>query len=116
MKICILSKPEHARPHAEALRERGHEVDVVDPKGSYPLSYDVYVCRIESVSHQASWDMADLRRTGKTVIFENSKTRILAAVAKLTEDDVMTIKNLETLTSERKSDTTIRVRLSVVRY
>lgn len=83
MKIAIVSKIEHAQPHAEALRKLGHDVDIIDPKGVYPPSYDVYVCRNSSVSHQASWDMADLRLEGKTVIFENSKTKILQAIQAL---------------------------------
>ena len=111
MKICILSKPEHAGPHAHALRELGHEVDVIDPKGSYPPSYDVYVCRNSSVSHQTSWDSADLREQGKVVIFENSKTKILAAIAKLTEEQkTMTYREqLNRLTIDHKASTAVDV-------
>lgn len=111
MKICILSKPEHAGPHAQALRELGHDVDVMDPKGSYPPSYDVYVCRNSSVSHQTSWDSADLREQGKIVIFENSKTKILAAVAKLTEEEKpMTYRDqINKLTIDQKASTAIDV-------
>ena len=111
MKICILSKPEHAGPHAQALRELGHVVDVIDPKGSYPPSYDVYVCRNSSVSHQTSWDSADLRELGKTVIFENSKTKILAAIAKLTEEDkpVTYRDQINRLTIDQKASTAIDV-------
>ncbi len=111
MKICILSKPEHAGPHADALRQLGHEVDVIDPKGSYPPSYDVYVCRNSSVSHQTSWDSADLREQGKTVIFENSKTKILAAIAKLTEEEkpVTYRDQINKLTIDQKAATAIDV-------
>ncbi len=83
MKIAIISKIEHAQPHAEALRKRGHEVDVIDPRAGYPLTYDVYVCRIESVSHQAYWDAHELQRKGYTWVFENSKTKILRAIEAL---------------------------------
>lgn len=110
MKICILSKPEHAGPHAQALRELGHVVDVIDPKGSYPPSYDVYVCRNSSVSHQTSWDSADLREQGKIVIFENSKTKILAAIAKLTEEQPMANKEtFSRLTIDQKANTAVEV-------
>lgn len=81
MKIGIISKPEHAKDHAQALRNMGHTVHFLGSKAiDFPDSYDLFVCRTESISHQAYWDAAQAARNGRHVIFENGLTRIIEGV------------------------------------
>ena len=98
MKIGMVSKPEPCKPHMKALVDRGHEVVCLGTeKVDFPPSYDVFVCRPDSVSHQAFWDASGVKKDGREVIFENSVTKIVKAVEKL-ESDVR--KELESYSRE----------------
>jgi hypothetical protein len=101
MNVAIISKVEHAQPHAEAVRRLGHEVDIIDPyvARKMPETYDIYVCRVESVSHSAFDLLNEWRRNGKNVVFENSKTKIVQAIEKFGPpvEEIMTLTRQEKL-------------------
>ena len=90
MKIGIISKPEHAKVHAQRLRDAGHEVDILGNVGEFPSSYDVFVCRVASTSHQSFWDsISEAKKTGRPVLIENSVTKILEKIRNIQEGNEM---------------------------
>ncbi len=90
MKIGIISKPEHAKVHAQRLRDEGHEVDILGNVGEFPSSYDVFVCRVASTSHQSFWDsISEAKKTGRPVLIENSVTKILEKIRNIQEGNEM---------------------------
>jgi len=97
---------EHAQPHAKALKELGHEVEIIYPyvaRNLSPGSYDVYVCRVESVSHSAFDKMNEWKREGRQIVFENSKTKIIEAIEKIAKGQQLTEeeKNMKLTRPER---------------
>jgi hypothetical protein len=77
-KVGILSKPEHAKPHAKALEEDGHDVVLLGARVSeIPDTLDALVVRVASCSHGATEIAFSARRNGDLpVIFANSVTQI----------------------------------------
>lgn len=88
MKIGIVSKPEHCKPHVRALEELNHQVVVLGSKDiDLPPSFDLIVCRAVSCSHQAFWDCSEAKREGRRVIFEESVTGIVTEVNRIEKED-----------------------------
>ena len=84
-KIGIISKEAHTKSHAKALTDLGHEVLLLGGNpNSYPETLDILVVRPASCSHRAT-DLAREARNDITmsVVWENSQSKILAAVNKL---------------------------------
>ena len=85
MKIAIVSKEAHAKSHARALQQEGHEVVLLGGNASQvPESCDIVVCRTASVSHTASEKMLNEKRLGRRpVVFANGVAEIVAEVRRL---------------------------------
>lgn len=84
--VGIISKPSHAKAHAERLKKEGYSVELLGGKPSrLPTRCDVIVCRIASSSH-AGFDLANAARVrGRPVIFEDGVTGILNELRELNE-------------------------------
>ena len=84
--VGIISKPSHAKAHAERLKKEGYSVELLGGKPSrLPTRCDVIVCRIASSSH-AGFDLANAARVrGRLVIFEDGVTGILNELRALNE-------------------------------
>ena len=82
MRVGLLSKPEHCRPHAKALKALGLKVDVLggDPGIKIPARIDILVVRACSISHDAFWAAKAWERDGGTVFFEEGATRCAEVV------------------------------------
>ena len=71
MKVGIISKEEHCKPHAKAIRAAGHEVKLL---GGGPLvdvspSIEVLVCRTASCAHSADATARAVKREFFAVLF-----------------------------------------------
>lgn len=87
MKIGIISKKAHAKSHARKLRKAGQDVELLggDPQ-ELPDSLDLLICRTVSCSHQAAAVAQEAKRNGFPVLFEDSVTRMVAAVERFAEE------------------------------
>lgn len=84
MKIGIISKEVHAKPHAQQLIAAGHEVIMLGGSpASLPKTLDVIVCRTVSCSHAASALATKARREGRKVLFMDSVSSITTEVEAL---------------------------------
>lgn len=78
MKVGLLSKLPHCKPHVDAIRELGFQVKKLGPSPtSIPQSVDILVVRVDSVSHGGDavarkW----ARSTKKPVVYENGVSGI----------------------------------------
>lgn len=81
LHVGIVSKPSHAKAHAERLKKEGYSVELLGGKPSrLPTRCDVIVCRVSSSSH-AGFDLANAaRKRGRVVIFEDGMTGIMQAL------------------------------------
>jgi hypothetical protein len=78
IKIAVVSKEDHCKPHMKRLMKEGHAVDCLGSHVSaIPDSYDVIVCRLSSCSHGASDACRAAKRKGRAVFFEDSVTGIM---------------------------------------
>lgn len=96
MRVGIISKEEHCKPHAKAIRGAGHDVKLLGggPAVDVSPSIDVLVCRTVSCAHSADATARSVQREGRIpVIFEDSVTRIMAALTKLTDMEKPVSKN-----------------------
>ena len=78
MKVGLLSKLPHCKPHVDAIRELGFQVKKLGPSPTIiPQSVDILVVRVDSVSHGGDavarkW----ARSTKKPVVYENGVSGI----------------------------------------
>ena len=81
LHVGIVSKPSHAKAHAERLKKEGYSVELLGGKPSrLPTRCDVIVCRVSSSSH-AGFDLANAaRKRGRVVIFEDGMTGIMQSL------------------------------------
>jgi hypothetical protein len=82
MRVGLLSKPEHCRPHVKALKALGLKVDVLggDPGTKIPARIDILVVRACSISHDAFGVAKAWERDGGTVFYEEGATRCAEVV------------------------------------
>lgn len=89
MKVGLISKLPHCKPHVGAIKELGFEVKKLGPSPTgIPKSVDILVVRVDSVSHGGDavarkW----ARSTNKPVVYENGVSGIRRELS------AMTIKN-----------------------
>lgn len=82
MRVGLVSKPEHCRPHAKAIKALGVKVEVLggDPTMTIPNRVDVVVVRTCSISHTAFGKAKAWERDGGTVFYEEGATKAAQAV------------------------------------
>jgi hypothetical protein len=82
MRVGLLSKPEHCRPHVKSLKALGLKVDVLggDPGIKIPARVDILVVRTCSISHDAFAVAKAWERDGGTVFYEEGATRCAEVV------------------------------------
>lgn len=82
MRVGLISKPEHCRPHAKAIKALGVKVEVLggDPTMTIPNRIDVVVVRTCSISHTAFGKAKAWERDGGTVFYEEGATKAAQAV------------------------------------
>ena len=93
MKIGLISKPEHCRPHAKALKALGVKVEVFggDPGLTIPSRVDALVVRTCSISHSAFAIAKTWERDGGTVFYVEGAKKAAKAVKEWMD---MTLRNL----------------------
>ena len=93
MRIGLISKPEHCRPHAKALKALGVKVEVFggDPGLTIPSRVDALVVRTCSISHSAFAIAKTWERDGGTVFYVEGAKKAAKAVKEWMD---MTLRNL----------------------
>ena len=82
MRVGLISKPEHCRPHVKAIKALGVKVEVLggDPGVSIPRRVDAVVVRTCSISH-AAFDVAKAwERDGGTAFYIEGATKAAEAI------------------------------------
>lgn len=82
MRVGLISKPEHCRPHVKAIKALGVKVEVFggDPGLSIPSRVDALVVRICSISHAAFNVAKAWERGGGTVFYVEGAAKAAEAV------------------------------------
>ena len=85
MRIGLISKPEHCRPHVKAIKALGVKVEVLggDPGLSIPRRVDAVVVRTCSISHAAFNVAKAWERDGGTAFFVEGANKAAQAVQEI---------------------------------
>lgn len=93
MRVGLISKPEHCRPHVRAIKALGVKVEVLggDPGLTIPRRVDAVVVRTCSISHAAFNVAKAWERDGGTAFFVEGANKAAEAVKEWMD---MTLRNL----------------------
>ena len=82
MRVGLISKPEHCRPHVKAIKALGVKVEVLggDPGLTIPRRVDAVVVRTCSISHSAFGTAKAWEREGGTVFYVEGAAKAAEAV------------------------------------
>jgi len=90
MRVGLISKPEHCRPHVKAIKALGLKVEVLggDPGLTIPSRVDVVVVRPCSISHSAFNVAKAWEREGGTVLYVEGAVKAAEAVEEMMAGEV----------------------------